>query len=635
MTIYDIVNSSWCHPLTLALYHSLWQGFVVVFLIFSIIKSGGIYKSNHLYLLNVTGLLVLFLCVACTFFHYLNIASMPTDSNAVFVENPYKMIPLWSFSNFNIVPVNQMVFLTWFVGASFFSFRFLIGSWIILRIKNTSSRVDERWQNLLDRLARRIGSGVNVMLLHSPRISVPMVVGFLEPVIIFPLNYFNQMTTDELESILIHELVHIKRHDFIINLVQSTIESLLFFNPAMWWMSRQARKYREFCCDDLVQHNVANKKSYFQALYKSANYAIEYNSGTIHLYHKKSELIMRIKRMLNNSSEPFHFKPLPGILALVLASFVFLSFQDNSTDSPLSLPVENEQTTIVQIMDFMNPQMVKIAAEKENDKSLKTVRRIADKVISYIHMIPDTTPDDQKMRDLEKLLEKKSKELEKLSSVLSEEIELSIETEVKKIEALAVELEKRMELKMKAFEEGFNQKEMQELERLGELLEAKIEQKMKVFEEKMEGGKMKEFEEAMERLGEEMELKLSEVKTKENKAAIQNLQDEMKVLQEQFQSDMQGFQQAHFEFEQDDEVREIKAQMEALSQKISKNHPSVPDGWDNEVKVMQEKIKKIQVMIQVKVSHLNERLMNQINVKAVEVEEIARQIETSKKEKKK
>ena len=108
---------------------------------------------------------------------------------------------------------------------------------------------------MIERLAhirRKLGVSYPVRLLSSTRATVPFVVGWLKPVILLPAGLLTGLSPVELEAILAHELAHVRRHDFLVNLVQMVIETLFFYHPAVWWASGQVRQEREHCCDQIA-----------------------------------------------------------------------------------------------------------------------------------------------------------------------------------------------------------------------------------------------------------------------------------------------------------------------------------------------------------------------------------------------
>ena len=92
----------------------------------------------------------------------------------------------------------------------------------------------------------------SVRLLESARVSVPIVVGWIKPTLLVPAAVLGGLAPSELEAVLAHELAHIRRHDYLVNLLQSAVETLLFYHPGVWWVSHVVRVEREHCCDDLA-----------------------------------------------------------------------------------------------------------------------------------------------------------------------------------------------------------------------------------------------------------------------------------------------------------------------------------------------------------------------------------------------
>jgi len=128
--------------------------------------------------------------------------------------------------------------------------RLVRGTRVLLR---SSRRIDDGWmRQALDELRLALGIKGNVRLLSCQLIDVPAVCGVLWPVLLVPPSIVTGVSTDHLRVILAHELAHIRRWDYLVNLGQLVVESLLFFNPAVWWISRQTRIEREACCDAIA-----------------------------------------------------------------------------------------------------------------------------------------------------------------------------------------------------------------------------------------------------------------------------------------------------------------------------------------------------------------------------------------------
>jgi beta-lactamase regulating signal transducer with metallopeptidase domain len=156
--------------------------------------------------------------------------------------------------------------LAWGLGVAVSSLRLLSGWLRLRRLVLEATPAPAEWQEALERLARRLGMTRPVRLLRSAALDVPATVGWLRPVVLLPLSALTGLSARQLEMVLAHELAHIRRYDFAVNLVQTLVETLLFYHPAVWWMSRVIRIEREHCCDDIAVDASGNAVSYARAL---------------------------------------------------------------------------------------------------------------------------------------------------------------------------------------------------------------------------------------------------------------------------------------------------------------------------------------------------------------------------------
>lgn len=171
-------------------------------------------------------------------------------------------------------------------------------------LRNRLSAVpDEQMLQLLDKLRLQMGIAQQVALRLSTRVAVPVVVGVLRPLILLPVSMLETMKPGELEAILLHELAHISRADFLINLLLSVFETLLFFNPFVWQIAAVIRREREHCCDDLVVAYTGQPLTYARIL---ANLAAQQPAHSIALAAtgRPPLLLNRIKRILEMKNHP-------------------------------------------------------------------------------------------------------------------------------------------------------------------------------------------------------------------------------------------------------------------------------------------------------------------------------------------
>ena len=195
----------------------------------------------------------------------------------------------------------------------------------LLKRKNIFE-VSPYWNKRMYRLALKIGITKQVVLLQSSLAKVPMVTGHLKPVILVPIGILNALPQSEIEAILLHELAHIRRNDFLINLLQQFAEIFFFFNPAVLWVSALIRNERENCCDDIAIAVTHDKKQFIQALVAFQ----EYNMGLTYATTfpgTKNHLLNRVKRIITNNNKTLNNMEklllVSGIAITCLAAFAF------------------------------------------------------------------------------------------------------------------------------------------------------------------------------------------------------------------------------------------------------------------------------------------------------------------------
>lgn len=203
----------------------------------------------------------------------------------------------------------------WAIGVGVLSLR-LVGSLLQLeRWRRRWSRpaTDEE-QSHLNGLARRIGIRRRITLFLTERSEVPSAWGVLRPVIVLPLSMATYLSPAQVEGILLHELAHIRRHDYLVNLLQNVVETALFYHPAVWWVSAVVRREREHLCDDVAVAQMGDPVLYARALlFLEERRQIPRPA----LSAKGGHLMNRIARILNPQPAPKRISPLaPTIAAL-------------------------------------------------------------------------------------------------------------------------------------------------------------------------------------------------------------------------------------------------------------------------------------------------------------------------------
>ena len=201
--------------------------------------------------------------------------------------------------------------LGWTAGVLLLTLRLLSGWLWVQRIKTRgASPARDSLRQIGERLARRLHVSRSVRLLESTLVEVPTVIGWLKPVVLLPASALAGLSPLQLEAILAHELAHIRRHDYLVNLLQTLVETLLFYHPAVWWVSRQIRIERENCCDDLAVSLCGDPVVYAQALADLEQ--LRGSRGQLMMAATGGSLLHRVRRLLG---APSHAGRGPGWLA--------------------------------------------------------------------------------------------------------------------------------------------------------------------------------------------------------------------------------------------------------------------------------------------------------------------------------
>jgi GWxTD domain-containing protein len=234
----------------------------------------------------------------------------------------------------------------WMIGVVLFQLRAL-GGWVaVRRFRRTGVCVAARhWQARVNELATRLHIARPVALLQSSLAEVPVVTGHLRPVILMPLGVLTGLPCAQVETILMHELAHIRRHDYLINLVQTFAEGLLFYHPAVWWISNLIRKERENCCDDLVVATSGGAHQYAIALAALAE--SRWDRQEIAMAATGGNLGKRIRRLLNQPEGPrAGLAPVFGAsLIVIVFAAVMAAYQADQTKlQPAGVISAAEQT---------------------------------------------------------------------------------------------------------------------------------------------------------------------------------------------------------------------------------------------------------------------------------------------------
>ena len=213
----------------------------------------------------------------------------------------------------------------WVSGVVLLGLHSFVGWVLAQRLKRVkTSPAAEAVQCAARSLRERLGIRRAVRVLASAVAEVPGTLGWLRPVILVPVSAFTALTPDQLELLIAHELAHVRRHDYLVNLAQTAVETVLFYHPAVWWVSGRIRAERENCCDDLAVAACGNVAQYVRAL--AALEGLRGRRPRLVVAADGGSLLSRIERLLNRERTLLETPPawLGALVpaALVLATIV-------------------------------------------------------------------------------------------------------------------------------------------------------------------------------------------------------------------------------------------------------------------------------------------------------------------------
>lgn len=351
------MRSEWMDALSWTFMHSLWLGLLAAILAAIVIAVTKTARPRIRY--NLLGLVLLLFVVAIIFTYCKEyLSSEPELVNTLTTEVINEDIPVNITRDYESTVTSEGVLSTmgnWYASnSSLFMlawiFFFLIncvkmavGLASVHRLRNYQTYpVTEEWSKRLEQLRSQLQIRKPVVLLQSALVKMPVALGILKPVILLPIGLITHLPPEQVESVLMHELGHIRRKDYLVNIIQHFTEAIFFFNPGILWISSLLRQEREACCDDIVLQNIRHKSDYLQALVAFQEYSYSKSSYVMGIGGRKQFLLNRVKRMLTSENKRLN---VAEKLALIAGIIIFSAFtmvkQNKEIDQAIATAVKN------------------------------------------------------------------------------------------------------------------------------------------------------------------------------------------------------------------------------------------------------------------------------------------------------
>ncbi|MEM8527178.1 MAG: M56 family metallopeptidase [Bacteroidota bacterium] len=356
-----LFSEEFTHAFGWTILHSLWQATLIAAVLVLFLRKLKSASALSRYWAAVAALSVVLIAAIFTFTQVyeqqeeeliLETSSLQfllhgEDSHAFVLESPSSVTssfvsPVTYWSN---ILENQLPFISllWLLGVLFFSMRFGFGLLEIERLRKTKNyAIDSEWKIRLKALSNRLGIFQKVELRESLLTNVPIALGHLKPLILLPIGTINALPIEQVEAILAHELAHIGRKDYLVNLLQSIVEIFFFFNPAVWWMSAQIRMERENCCDDQAMLLCEDKLTYAKALLHLKEIQYKTPALSLSFFGSKNQLLKRVQRILNHPNQQSRIMEKFAVTCLLIITLVFFGLQQNQA-AELEMPLLEEE----------------------------------------------------------------------------------------------------------------------------------------------------------------------------------------------------------------------------------------------------------------------------------------------------
>jgi beta-lactamase regulating signal transducer with metallopeptidase domain len=340
-TIFDLLQHRSIAALAWTLIHFVWQGALIGGGAFLILRTVRPQRPSIRYAIGVATLAAMVITCATTFAIEMRSQStaaiVPSTASAAFAPavatSPAARQPISDRTAISMAgavtalpsawPIDPLearalplIVTAWLTGVLAMSVR-LVGGWLLTRrmARRAAVAVSPAIQAAACAIAARLQVRRAVAILESQLVAVPTLIGWLKPVVLLPTAALVGLSPDQLRAILAHELAHVRRHDYLVNLLQSMVETLLFYHPATWWVSAQVRSEREHCCDDLAVEVCGDRLVYASALAELTTMA---GHRGLALAATDGSLLNRVQRILGGQRSMHEPAPAWPLLALVV-----------------------------------------------------------------------------------------------------------------------------------------------------------------------------------------------------------------------------------------------------------------------------------------------------------------------------
>lgn len=585
--------------------HSVWIGgivFLLAWMLLYLFRNG---KANHRYLIAVGSLFAFLILVTVAFFkvnalqninYGLNLSigenfknlsyNLIEASNLTYLTNNFSLASIENYINQNI----PILVVIWLVGLLFFSLRFFGGLLYTYRMRSRSQKIaDGELNNVLKQISQKIGLKSTVQIKETSLISSPMVIGFVKPIILLPLGMANGLSLHQVEAILFHEIAHIYRFDYLVNLIQSMVEVVLFYHPVVWWLSAHIRAERENICDDIAIKHTGSALDYAKALTNLQELDKQTPDIVLAFSNKKYRFMNRIRRLLglplieNNLVE--------GLISSLLLIVSVILFTTHA--GPVFA-----QTNDMEILEEESLSNIELPLVNDQDKKTNT-KQDSQEAKEYEQRLTKILKDDYQLtqREKEKLAELQKQEDNSNASKSQKDASKKLyELRIKFLTSEQEKIKKCQQVNSTVHDLALKKEKIKKLYKLQQLEHKKFMAKQEELQRVFDGHKYLTNDEQIK------------------------LQFEMQILEQYLQKVAQFSEQAG------DELKAKQEYLEQMQKEMEKTKPTMEklqkfEALKKELALKEAKLKDMKMEQQAKLKEMERRMkdkmadMNEVEMK--------------------
>lgn len=430
-TLFDWLSNPSFRSLAVSLLASLWQAGLVFIVIYGLLRLNKNAPARIKYNIAAVGQLIIACWFIQTFLHHLAtqaaLSQSLTAHEAAMLFYPGEF-PLLSglyteelgSNGFQLSRCLPLALCVYIIGVLIMAIR-IVFAYKQTRVLKTKGlfAVPQSYITHMEQICGQLNIYTTVRLYLSDKVNVPVMMGFIKPVILLPVSIVTHLTTAQIEAIITHELAHIRRQDYLINFIQSVIEAVFFFNPFVWLLSKIMREEREKACDELVIREVS------AYTYATALLALEKINGTKRLTlaangHRSFKLLNRIKLFTMKQKPIMTVKQKALSLLLIVVGLGCIAWL--SPDKSVQQKTESQKTTAQNIPDptggIYDQAIVKDSAPQRKSRTVihgdslsPEIQRQVDEITKSAQQIAKKFTDDTSWKESARALQLKAQQM--------------------------------------------------------------------------------------------------------------------------------------------------------------------------------------------------------------------------------